>query len=226
MLRHYWHVGKYQYVFYEFLLEQIIERQNLDFVLDAGCGFRGSTFAPVKHLVGVDINRSNVLEIHQTKQGDFIVASLTHLPFRSEVFDTIVNVDVLEHIKGKIAVFAEIARISRKSAHFVGSTTNQLNPLLLLDELLPILSQLLAGNIGQYYNRHSRLNPETLTNMTKTNGFNIYISFIRYPQLYAASYEYKNKKMEWFGSLWILFDKITDHFRFLKSMMVFEAVKQ
>jgi len=80
--------------------------------------------------------------------------------------------------------------------------------------------------VGQYYDRHSRLNPETLTNMTKNNGFNIYISLVGYPQLYAASYEYKNNKMEWFGSLWILFDKITDHFRFLKSMMVFEAVKQ
>ncbi len=115
---------------YEFLLEQIIERQNLDFVLDAGCGFRGSiTIAPVKHLVGVDISRRNILIVHQNRQGDFIVASLTHLPVLSEVFDTIINVDVLEHVIGKQAVFAEIARVSRQTSHLVGSTTNQLNPL-------------------------------------------------------------------------------------------------
>ena len=226
MRRCYYHVGDYQYVYYGFFLKQVINRQKSNYALDAGCGFRGSLPDAVKHLVGVDILRRNIMAIHQTKKGDFIVASLTYLPFRSEVFDTVISVDVMEHIAEKADVFAEIARVSQKNAHFVGSTTNQQNPLLLLDELLPILNRLFAKYVAENYDRHSRLNIGTLTDNMKTNGFDVCISILGAPQLHAMDYEFNNKKLELFGFLWILFDKLTENFRILKEMIIFEAIKK
>jgi SAM-dependent methyltransferase len=227
MYRHYWHLGNYHYVFYIYELAQIIQRQNSDFVLDAGCGRIDRIPSPVKHLVGVDVSRSNIVAMHQAVQGDFIVASLTHLPFKSEVFDNVKCIDVLEHVAEKESVFVEIARVSKQNAHFVGSTTNQLNPLFLLDESLPVLSRVFVKYVGDRYDRHSRLNFGTLTDMLKASGFDVSISLLGFPQFTeTALCEYHNMKVPWFGFIWVLFDKVTDHFRILKEIIIFDAVKQ
>jgi ubiquinone/menaquinone biosynthesis C-methylase UbiE len=223
----YWHLGTYHYIFYRYVVNQVFQRRSSHITLDAGCGDKGSILTSVEHLVGVDISTNNILTICKTKQGDFIVASLTHLPFRPEVFDMTVCVDVLEHVTEKKSVFAEIARVSRQGAHFVGSTSNQLNPLMLLDSLLPSLSKILAKYVGdKNYERHSRLNVGTLPRMMKDAGFDVYLSLFGFPPFQPWVYECSNKKLPWFSSVWILLDKLTNHARSLKETMVFEAVKQ
>src|SRR5665647_924848 len=202
MERLYWHLGDYHYVYYGFIVKQLIQMGNPGFVLDAGCGKEVRIFGPVKHLVSVDVSRSNVVAIRCIKEGDFVVGSLTNLPFRPEVFDTVVCVDVIEHVKGKENAFSEIARVSKQGAHFVGSTTNQLNPLMLLDELLPFLSRGIVKYAGEFYDRHSRLNIRTLTEIMKGSGFRVSVSLVGFPQFQPWLYEYGNKKAPWFSPIW------------------------
>jgi ubiquinone/menaquinone biosynthesis C-methylase UbiE len=224
--RRYYHMGRYRYIFYGYVLEKLFQSHNSNIVLDAGCGKKGSLLIPIDNLVGVDVLRSNIKYIHKTRQGDFVVASLGNLPFKHQVFDNVICIDVLEHVEKKDQVFKEINRVSQPNASFLGSMSNQLNPFMLLDSWLPILSVTLIKYIGAYYERHSRLNLKTLTNTMRRCGFDIHISFLGHPQFNPWLYEYTNSKVPWYGHLWVLIDKFTDHIKILKEILIFEATKR
>jgi 2-polyprenyl-3-methyl-5-hydroxy-6-metoxy-1,4-benzoquinol methylase len=221
-MKRFWHLGRYRYAFYRFTIEQCF-RNRRDLVLDAGCGSRGSLQQQVSRLVGVDILRENIRKIRQTKQGDFLVASLTHLPFRPSVFDAVVCVDVLEHIKQKKQVVEEFAKVSRMKANLVGSTTNLLNPFMLFDSFSSYPSKALVKYVGQHYERHSRLTPKSLVRTLSNAGYSLRMSFYGEPPLQPWLYEFSNKKVPWYAHIWILFDRLP--LKFLKEDIVFVAVK-
>lgn len=238
--RHYWYLGTYRYVFYRYILDQLFLKHDSATVLDAGCGTYGSIVRSVDHLVGVDVNRNCILKIHgrskrrgflsilpwqlsrEGKQGDFVLASLTHLPFKAVVFDIIVCRDVLEHVEDKNLVFNEILRICKSKGRCIGSTTNQLNPLMKIDSLTALASRMFVKYVGMGYERHGRLSPKSLNCMLKYVGFDVRISFFGLPPFQL------DKKPPWFAFLWVLWDKLTGYrtFKLLKEVMVFEAVKQ
>jgi 2-polyprenyl-3-methyl-5-hydroxy-6-metoxy-1,4-benzoquinol methylase len=194
--------------------------------LDAGCGEHGSIDGIIGRLVGIDLNRDNILKMRKKRKSDFVVGSLTCLPFQPDVFDTIICQDVLEHIEEKAEVITEVSLVLKLGGRFIGSTSNQLNPLMRLDSISTLSSHVLSKYIGTgHYERHSRLTPKSLNKMLEHAGFNTHLSFFGYPPFKPWLYEYCNMKPPRFVSLWILLDKITEHVKILKEMMVFEATK-
>ncbi|WP_129672189.1 class I SAM-dependent methyltransferase [Candidatus Chloroploca sp. Khr17] len=88
-------------------------------LLEIGCG--GGTWTSdlalaSQHVVAVDIgyDRTYQNRTYTEMQGrhnvDYIVASGEQLPFRDEIFDQVVSVDVIEHIPDDANVIREIAR--------------------------------------------------------------------------------------------------------------------
>jgi 2-polyprenyl-3-methyl-5-hydroxy-6-metoxy-1,4-benzoquinol methylase len=226
-MRRVWHLNNYAYIFYRSTVEKILCGHNLGNVLDAGCGSEGSISFLLEQIVGVDVSRRNISQIHKTKQGDFLVASLTYLPFKQEVFDTVICADVLEHLKEKRLVLEEIARAMHANARLIGSTSNLLNPLMLLDSSCSILSKLLAKYVGQNYERNSRLTPRALLKLFRDAGFEVRLSIYGFPPFQPWLYEFSNRKLPWFAHVWIIFDRLTKKkpLNQLKETIVFEAVK-
>lgn len=79
--------------------------------------------------IGLDISRSNILSSHKKakekgyKNFSFIIGSLTSLPFKDNIFDICVCVDVLEHILNKLQAITEVSRVCKRGAHLIGSTS-------------------------------------------------------------------------------------------------------
>jgi ubiquinone/menaquinone biosynthesis C-methylase UbiE len=195
-------------------------------VLDAGCGHSASI--EIENFVGLDIDRNNIAKIRRKKHGNFVVADLAFIPFKSSCFDVIISQDVLEHVKNKKFAIAEIARVAKSKAHFLGCTTNLMNPFMLLDSSSSYFSRFLKKIVGKgHYERHSRLTPSKLSSMLrKTNFVAVNLYFLAYPNLQPWLYEYGNKKPTWYANLWVIFTKLTRHIQVLREIMLFEAVRE
>ena len=195
-------------------------------VLDAGCGHSASI--EIEDFVGLDIDRNNIAKIRRKKRGDFVVADLAFIPFKSSCFDVIISQDVLEHVKNKKLTFIEIARVAKPKAHFLGCTTNLMNPFMLLDSSSSYFSRFLKKIVGEeHYERHSRLTPSKLSSLLReTNFVDVDLYFLAYPHIQAWHYEYWNKKPTWYANLWVIFTKLTRHIQVLREVMLFEAAKK
>ncbi len=97
-------------------------------VLDLGCGdghFAGVAF-PDAHPVGVDLAAGTLREAARRRVYRAVVrADAARLPFRSEVFGTVVSNSVLEHIPGVEAVLAEVARVLRPGGRLIFSAPSE-----------------------------------------------------------------------------------------------------
>ncbi len=97
-----------------------------DRLLDAGCGsgiFLKELETLCQNLTAIDLHRKMDL-VHEMTQKERINANLcetsvTNLPFRSEAFDGVVSVSVLEHIKALDHAFSEIDRVAKSGAVIV-----------------------------------------------------------------------------------------------------------
>lgn len=90
-------------------------KRNL--LLDVGCG-NGLFTAPLVDLfnfvVGVDFSKEMIKHCKEKRDNiDFIVASATDLPLKDKVFDAIMSVSVLQHIRPKSAVEKVLREMSR-----------------------------------------------------------------------------------------------------------------
>jgi 2-polyprenyl-3-methyl-5-hydroxy-6-metoxy-1,4-benzoquinol methylase len=237
IVERFWRLNQYRYVFYRFIVEYLCSR-FLDGpcrVLDAGCGGNGCSLTRVPlnvDVTGIDIKRSNVVKSRCRCRGfNFVVGSITHLPFKNELFDLVVCVDVLEHVRRKDQAVTELSRAMRRNGRLVGSTSNMMNPILLFDCLTPKpITQALSKKYAEdHYARHARFTPSGLTHSLRRAKLEFHSMFIvGYPPFNPWLYNYNaNLKPPWFAALWILFDKITRNkpLLFLKETMVYEAVK-
>lgn len=120
-------------------------------LLIAGCGgsIVGVSMEQVVNgaeTIGVDISRANVqASKRHLRHTTYVVADLTHLPFRDKVFSGVVCINVIEHIDNKKAVAYEFARSTREGGFFVGSTTNLFNPALCFDAKMPIIAKFVVA---------------------------------------------------------------------------------
>lgn len=109
-------------------MAEILTRQPRGKVLDLGCG--GGSFAKkAKDLgfdsVACDIER-NGFGYH--KEINFIQTDVTAgLPFRSETFDLVFFLEVIEHLRNPYFVLSEIRRVLRKKGTLWISTPNIMN---------------------------------------------------------------------------------------------------
>jgi ubiquinone/menaquinone biosynthesis C-methylase UbiE len=241
VVRRFWHLGKYAYVFYRFELEdacrQCFVKPNL-MLLDAGCGPNVSTLSHVPKdvfCIGIDINSKNTANSNARakakgyKNFSFVVADLTSIPFRDECFDVILSCDVLEHVESKQGAIQEIKRVCKSHGKFIGSTTNLFNPVMLFDSFLPqkLLFPLVSRFAGEHYERHSRFTPNGLLHSLSKVKFRKYeIKLLGFPPFRASSYEFSSKKLPWFAFLWIAFDSLTTKkLKIFKEIMFFFAEK-
>lgn len=92
-------------------------------VLDIGC--HGGKFTEqilkkigTKKIFGIDISPSAIeLAKKRIPFGNFQVADATHLPYRSDFFETVFCLEVLEHVDEPVAVLREIYRVMKKGAY-------------------------------------------------------------------------------------------------------------
>lgn len=88
-------------------------------ILDAGCG-EGDFLAKFPNSIGIDINIEH-LKKAKTKNKNVVLASVTHIPFKSESIDSIYSHDVIEHLDVNSAyeMFIEFQRILKKGGCIV-----------------------------------------------------------------------------------------------------------
>jgi uncharacterized protein YbaR (Trm112 family) len=104
--------------------------ENLDVVLDAGCG-NGRSFEPLPiDPIKVGMNASLNLPTCTKKRGhaDFLVCGeLEHLPFKSSVFGTVLSCRVLQQFVKQEKAVLEILRVTRDKGDAIFELYNTLN---------------------------------------------------------------------------------------------------
>lgn len=90
--------------------------------LDVGCG----TGLILRHLpkgsIGIDLNPRNIRKVKQHAPNASVVqADMEALPFRSDVFDTVIATEVLEHNPNPGVTLEEIWRVLRSKGVLIGT---------------------------------------------------------------------------------------------------------
>lgn len=221
----------YVFNFYRFTVEHSLYCSTKDGyrILDAGCG-RGDSLRDYSkpknaEIVGVDILRTDVAASKRRwRAADFVAADLAMLPFREDIFDGALSVDVMEHVKDKTFTIGELARVTRRGGFFLGCSTNVLNPVLLLDTIFPRLLKIVVNkfsNVAELVPRHSRFSPSNLNRTLIKAGYELdHLTLMGTPL-------FEGKKLSWLSYLWILFDKLTKKkpLLYLKETMVWHATR-
>lgn len=99
-------------------------------VLDAGCGEGYGTAMLAEDgaaVVGVDLDLPTVQHLHRSyPQVPAVLANLVALPFAEGTFDTVVTLQVVEHLWDQPGFVSECARVLRPYGLLVLSTPNRL----------------------------------------------------------------------------------------------------
>ena len=115
---------------YQEFMEIILE--NLDgMCIDIGCGpgLRMKFFKPlVKKLIGVDISKHRLKEAKNSNPDViFIMCDARELPFKNEIFDTVLSLEMIEHLPDCLSqelFLQEVKRILKPGGKFIVSTPN------------------------------------------------------------------------------------------------------
>jgi len=237
-------IGPYRFKGYrtalKFLIKSYVKKSSL--ILDAGCGEGWLLLDMNAQGIGLDINRENIRKANKAKKKrmlnnlHFIVADICHIPLLAyEIFDVIICCDVLEHVKESELAISELSLYLKKEGKFLITTSNSLNPIMLLDKMLPAkISNIILRALGEnYYSRTGRYNPYNLQqtlNKYKLYGSNI-LMFASPPFAFLFSRRVKipipilivGRVMFY---IWIVFDKMTNHFlKCLKECILVIATK-
>jgi ubiquinone/menaquinone biosynthesis C-methylase UbiE len=105
-------------------------------ILDVGAG-TGRIMEVIAHqhnvqLVGVDLSRQMIKQARKkVKVADFVLADADALPFRSNIFDSVVAIRVLRYIPSWKHTIKEVNRVLRCSRLFVFNVSNRYSLQLL-----------------------------------------------------------------------------------------------
>lgn len=107
-------------------VSSLLPPDKLDHLLDIGCGsgiFLKELETKCQSLSAVDIHRKmHLVKNMITKEkiyANLAEGSILDLPYHSEVFDCIISVSVIEHVRDLRKAFDEIARVAKKNALIV-----------------------------------------------------------------------------------------------------------
>jgi len=98
-------------------------------VLDVGCGWGVWSVALMENglkMVAVDLPNEDFFEAHKSAQIndlpiDFLIADGQALPFRKDIFDGVIMLDVLEHIPDDTKAMQESKRVIKEDGAVVGT---------------------------------------------------------------------------------------------------------
>lgn len=95
-------------------------------ILDLGCG-DGAYIQEIindNFIIGTDIN-FKILPKVRTTNSLFINVNAEKLPFKNNMFDSILCIDVIEHVENDKKIIKEVSRIIKKNGHLVISVPNK-----------------------------------------------------------------------------------------------------
>lgn len=100
-------------------------------VLDAGCGIGNITakYCSLYSIVGIDEQSSSIKYCQKHCEGKYLQASLYKIPFRDNVFDLVLFLDAIEHIRDPFEVLEELVRVLKPKAKILICTMNYASPL-------------------------------------------------------------------------------------------------
>ncbi len=149
-------------------------------VLDAGCGegdfsLHIAKMAGVKQVDGIDLSQTIIKsclkkakENKLSNKAKFKVGSITNLPFKDKIFDSIFTFEIVEHILDTDKMFKELNRVLKKGGH-LGITTVDFN--------LPKMLIIALFYFETYFDPttpHIRFfTKNTLKKMLEKNGFKL-----------------------------------------------------
>jgi SAM-dependent methyltransferase len=105
-------------------------------VLDAGCstGYVSRGLSPRLRLTGVDIEKEAVEFCRTHREGEFLEADLTALPFAPDTFDLILFTNTIEHLENPHPILGELIRVLKPGGKILITTENCANLFWLILE--------------------------------------------------------------------------------------------
>lgn len=95
--------------------------RNNRFLLDVGCGnglFTVSMTELFNFVVGIDVSKAMIKRCRERKANmDFIVASATNIPLKDNVFNAVLSLSLLQHLRTKQNVEKTLKEISRTTTN-------------------------------------------------------------------------------------------------------------
>jgi ubiquinone/menaquinone biosynthesis C-methylase UbiE len=146
-------------------------------ILDVGCadGYLDTFLKKKGKVFGADINKTE-LEIAKAVNPDvsYLTADINKLPFKSNYFDTVVCLEVLEHIENDNRAISELFRVLKKNGTLVISVPSSDFPIS-FDFINFILKRFnLHTNFGVWAYGHKRLYLEKeIRSKLEKNSFRI-----------------------------------------------------
>jgi SAM-dependent methyltransferase len=119
-------------------LTYYFDRNKLDLFLDAGCGNgRFLTTLPASTVsVGIDASLNLLRAARRKKRGHFhVCCELEHLPFKSNLFGTVISCRVLQHLKNQEQAVQELCRVTREHGDVILELYNTWNPKTIWKEI-------------------------------------------------------------------------------------------
>lgn len=221
----FWNLGPYKYPFYRSKLYNFFQlyARKASLVLDAGCGDKGGYAIKIPKNVqgiGLDIDRRNVKKSVEKSKNlqlchlSFLQGTLENLPFVEKTFDVIICCDVLEHVENPEKAIRELAFSLKKGGKLLICTTNEFNPAMFLDGILPKkVSATIIRQFGgaHHYERTRRLNPWSFWEKLNRYGLKLEkLLMFGYPPFGQPwIYHYSKVKPSIIFYFWIIFDRLT-----------------
>jgi ubiquinone/menaquinone biosynthesis C-methylase UbiE len=98
---------------------QHLKKNDPKIILDAGCGTGFITDIINRSMdvtiVSCDMNAHRISCAKTQFHLETVIADITHLPFRSSSFDTVLAIEIIEHLPDKESALDEIKRVTRKN---------------------------------------------------------------------------------------------------------------
>jgi 2-polyprenyl-3-methyl-5-hydroxy-6-metoxy-1,4-benzoquinol methylase len=176
--------------YYTRLIEVIKEVDNPDKLLNAGCGdgfFDYFLKKKAKNIVSFDLNKGDIQIakiINPENNIDYSIGSIENIRCKSNFFDCIICVDVLEHLKNDKKAIKELIRVLKKGGKLIITTPSKNFPFT-YDPINYILNRIgLRLKIGIWAWGHERLYaPKELI-----KKFNLNVIKVKYLSYSLASF--------------------------------------
>ena len=115
-------VGRYTDASEQEPVLKMMELKENAFILDAGCG-TGRYLANIcrtNQFLAVDVSLEMIkVARNQVKKGFYVVGDIEHLPLKECIFDEVICVRVLQHIKNQMEAIKELSRVCRVGGNVI-----------------------------------------------------------------------------------------------------------